>query len=89
MDTGTVDIEVDGDSGTSEVDSGPSTWEERFDLVIPSDGAVPIELGLDEGGWQEMLERWVEQSVKVEKTATIAAGPRTHPAVGVKLERAN
>ena len=89
VDSGTVDIEVDGDIETSEVDSGPSTWEERFELVIPSDGVVQIELGLDEGAWQEMLERWVDESIKVEKKATIAAGPLTHPAVGVKLKGAN
>ncbi len=36
-----------------------------------------------------VLERWVDESIKVEKKATIAAGPLTHPAVGVKLKGAN
>jgi hypothetical protein len=83
--TGPDTVQPDG----ADTDGGPSTWEERFEAVIPSTGVVPVELELGPGVWREILETWVEQGIKVERRAVIAAGPLTHPAVGVRLKGGN
>lgn len=75
-------VEVDG-SGE------PSTWEERFEAVIPSTGVVAVPLEFEPGVWREILEAWVQRSEKVERRAVISEGPLAHPAVGVRLKGGN
>ena len=74
--------EVDGADGSG----APSTWEERFEAVIPSEGVVPVRLEFEPGVWREILESWLLRGEKVERRAVIASGPLAHPAVGVRLK---
>lgn len=78
-------------AGPEEVDGSgePSTWDDRFEAVIPSTGVVPVRLEFGPGVWREMLESWVEQSVKVERPAALTLGALSHPAVGVRLKGGN
>jgi hypothetical protein len=76
-------------SDTPETDAGPTgptTWDERFEAVIPSTGVVELRLEFEPGAWQSILDMWLTQKVKVERRAVVDHGPLAHPAIGVRLK---
>ncbi len=84
--SGTPDADAPDTPETDAGPTGPTTWDERFEAVIPSTGVVELRLEFEPGAWQSILDMWLTQKVKVERRAVVDHGPLAHPAIGVRLK---
>ncbi|MCC6619707.1 MAG: CotH kinase family protein [Deltaproteobacteria bacterium] len=74
---------------TDTVTPAPSTWEERFDHVLPIDHVVALTLDFAPGDWTALLLDWQTKHEKVVYPAAFGFDDEALAKVGVRLKGLN